>query len=498
MGYRDRDLADRTGDAGQAIQLQVVATNFLETGGPWQVPTFAFANATLTNTVAYTVPAAPSGLTATAVSTSQINLSWTNNADTNETGFQIDQATSADFTQGLTTVTVGANATTYSATGLSAGTTYYYQVRAINPVYSSANSTSTAAMTAFVGAPVAVAVPDGNFASDATTYYMNPGSGVTLTSPTTFPLSGWAISANPSTANGGLYESGGLAPIAGVDSVSSSGVSPWPNSASELGNQPASSYNAFIYFPGEQYNYGSVVGGAQPGASLTMTTTGINLAAVTGGTYTATIEYANVNGGGQNENPSATVALNILANGVVVGTGTLSGLAQGSPWTPVTVSWVAQAANAGQSIQLQVVATNFLEGQEGSGDQWQVPTFGFTDATLTAVAPPAAPSGLTATAVSASQIDLSWTNIAGNQTGFQIDQSTSADFTQGLTTVTVAPARPPTPPRACPPAPRTTIAYAPSTRPAIQPTHPRRCRDRLPWHTACRCRARWQFCLGYT
>ena len=66
------------------------------------------------------------------------------------------------------------------------------------------------------------------------------------------------------------------------------------NNAPWLGNQPASSYHAFMYYPGEQYNYGSVVGGAQPGASLTMTTTGISAAAVTGATYTATIQYANV------------------------------------------------------------------------------------------------------------------------------------------------------------------------------------------------------------
>ena len=49
----------------------------------------------------------------------------------------------------------------------------------------------------------------------------------------------------------------------------------------------------------------------------------------------------------------------------------------------MTASWVAQAANAGQTIQLEVVATNFLEGP-GSNDQWQVPTIGFTHATLTA------------------------------------------------------------------------------------------------------------------
>ena len=65
------------------------------------------------------------------------------------------------------------------------------------------------------------------------------------------------------------------------------------------------------------------------------------------------------------------MTLNILANSVVVGTGTLSGLAQNSPWTTVTATWVAPAAYAGQAIQLQVVATNFLEGPEL---QWQVPT----------------------------------------------------------------------------------------------------------------------------
>ena len=150
-------------------------------------------------------------------------------------------------------------------------------------------------------------------------------------------------------------------------------------------------------------------------------------------TYTATIEYANVSWSGANVNPSANVALNILANGVVVGTGTLSGLAQDSPWTPVTATWTADRAYAGQAIQLQVVATNFLEGP-GSTQQWQVPTFGFANATLTAAVPitvPAAPSGLTATAASSSQINLSWTNNATNQSGFQIDQATSSDFHPG-------------------------------------------------------------------
>ena len=271
------------------------------------MPALGFTNATLTATVPYTVPTAPSGLTATAVSTSQINLSWTNNAiPIDVSGIQIDQATSSDFNQGLTTTTVAANATSYSFTGLSAGTTYYYRVRAINPLYSSANSTSAAAMTAIVGPTVAVTVPDGNFASDTPGYSFSTGggnSGGTFTSPLTGTLSGWSLSAAPSTAQGGQYDAGGWLMYGVVDSVTSGSypTSPDSNFAYGLGNQPGSAYNDFTYFPGEQYNSGGdIENGPQPGASLTMTTTGIAATAVAGSIYTATIEYANVSWGGSN------------------------------------------------------------------------------------------------------------------------------------------------------------------------------------------------------
>ena len=47
-------------------------------------------------------------------------------------GFKIDRATYSGFTVGLITTTAGVNATSYSATGLSANTTYYFRVRAYN------------------------------------------------------------------------------------------------------------------------------------------------------------------------------------------------------------------------------------------------------------------------------------------------------------------------------------------------------------------------------
>ncbi len=73
-------------------------------------------------------PAAPSNLVAAVVSTSRIDLNWTDNSST-ETGFEIERATNSSFAANLTTFTVGADVTTYQSTGLTYGTTYYYRVR---------------------------------------------------------------------------------------------------------------------------------------------------------------------------------------------------------------------------------------------------------------------------------------------------------------------------------------------------------------------------------
>ncbi|HQR38064.1 MAG TPA: M36 family metallopeptidase [Blastocatellia bacterium] len=92
-----------------------------------------------------TAPAAPSGLTATATSSSQINLAWTDNAN-NETGFKIERKTGSGGTYAQI-ATVGAGVTTYSNTGLTASTAYYYRVRATNATGDSAYSNEANATT---------------------------------------------------------------------------------------------------------------------------------------------------------------------------------------------------------------------------------------------------------------------------------------------------------------------------------------------------------------
>jgi len=91
-----------------------------------------------------TIPNPPSGLTATAVSTSQINLAWSDNSS-NETGFKIERSTdNITFAQ---ITTVGTNVTSYSNTGLAAATKYYYRVSSYNSAGTSAPSAVANATT---------------------------------------------------------------------------------------------------------------------------------------------------------------------------------------------------------------------------------------------------------------------------------------------------------------------------------------------------------------
>ncbi len=102
--------------------------------------------ATATTAGTATLPAAPTNLVATAVSRSQINLAWTDNA-TNETGFRIERCTGSTCTNFAQIATVGANVTSYANSKLTANTAYRYRIRASNPAgvsdYSSIASATT-------------------------------------------------------------------------------------------------------------------------------------------------------------------------------------------------------------------------------------------------------------------------------------------------------------------------------------------------------------------
>jgi len=116
--------------------------------GPWVMQMVAFKQ---TASAPPPPPTAPTNLAATAASSSQINLSWTNTSTT-QTGVKVERSTdNVSFTQ---IAVAGATAVSYPDSGLSASTTYYYQVRATNPSGDSPYSNTASATTSqFVTPP---------------------------------------------------------------------------------------------------------------------------------------------------------------------------------------------------------------------------------------------------------------------------------------------------------------------------------------------------------
>ncbi len=87
-------------------------------------------------------PAAPTGMSATAVSDSQINLNWVDNAD-NEGDYRLER--SDDGVAGWGAIaSLGANSTSYSDTGLAASNDFFYRVAAHNSAGYSAYDTANA------------------------------------------------------------------------------------------------------------------------------------------------------------------------------------------------------------------------------------------------------------------------------------------------------------------------------------------------------------------
>ncbi len=137
--------------AGSARHYRVRAIN--------AVGNSAWSNTANATTDAATAPTAPRSLTATAVGQTTIYLSWTapaRNGGAAISGYRIEVST--DGGTNFSQLVASQSATTYSHTGLSAGDTRHYRVRAINsegnsPWSNTANATTGAATATFPDAP---------------------------------------------------------------------------------------------------------------------------------------------------------------------------------------------------------------------------------------------------------------------------------------------------------------------------------------------------------
>jgi len=91
---------------------------------------FTYAQSNATTQALPAVPAAPTGFSAAAASSSAVNLAWTNNA-VNADNYQVYRSANNNQSYVLWAV-LPATAVSYTDTGLFANAVYYYQVRAVN------------------------------------------------------------------------------------------------------------------------------------------------------------------------------------------------------------------------------------------------------------------------------------------------------------------------------------------------------------------------------
>jgi hypothetical protein len=119
-----------------------------------------------------TPPADPSDLTATAVSSSRIDLSWVDHA-TDESAYVVERSPDGSTDWSQLTSTLPADSTSYSDMGLSGSTTYHYRVKATNAAGDSGYSNSANATTNAAGpgpSPILNSTPDDVWMTNGVVY----------------------------------------------------------------------------------------------------------------------------------------------------------------------------------------------------------------------------------------------------------------------------------------------------------------------------------------
>jgi hypothetical protein len=115
-----------------------------------------------------------------------MNLAWTNNPGS-ATGLVLQRARNAQFTTGLVTVNLAANATSYTDTGLGMNVLYYYRVQLVTPLGNTAWSNVVSATSAGQLNPA----PTVTVGTTTTTTI--PVTWTAVTTPTAAPANGWVV-----------------------------------------------------------------------------------------------------------------------------------------------------------------------------------------------------------------------------------------------------------------------------------------------------------------
>ena len=395
---------------------------------------------------------APSALTATAVSASQINLAWMDNS-TDESGFKIERSTDGtNFTQ---IAQVLPNTTSYRDTGLWPGTTYYYRVR----LYDSGGD-GDASNVANAGTPAqcltsVVDWGDGRISplglTNVVAITAGSSSSYSLVLNSDGTVVAWAYGPPPPM---------GLSNVVAVATGRSHGLALKSDGtvvgwwSSVPATPPAGLSNIVAIAAGSFHSLalksdGTVVGWGTNSYGQTNVPSGLHgVVAIAAGWYHSlalksdgTVVSWGRNDFGQAAPPASLGAVVAIAAGdrhslAITGYGTVVGwgdnsYGQSTPPAGLT-SVVGIAAGLGHSLALKSNGTVVVWGQDSNG-QMTVPAglsgvvaiaAGDLDNVAVSCAP-SAPSTLVATTVAKSQINLSWTDNSINENRFGIERATS-------------------------------------------------------------------------
>jgi hypothetical protein len=229
-------------------------------GGYGDVGQYTLSGSINSSTV--TTPAAPTGLTATA-SDKQMSLAW--NASSGATSYNIYRSLTPGG-EGATAYKTGVTTTTFTDTGLTDGTTYYYKVTAVNSAGESGRSSEISAtpQATLPSIPSGLTASAGNgqvilswnTSTGATSYYiyrsLTPGGegataykpGVTTTSFTDTGLTNGTTYYYQITAVNGAGESGKSSEASATPHVASTSL------AIDAGGGAAGSFIADTDFSG--------------------------------------------------------------------------------------------------------------------------------------------------------------------------------------------------------------------------------------------------------
>jgi fibronectin type 3 domain-containing protein len=356
-------------------------------------------------------PAAPTNLTATAVSGSQIDLSWNDNSN-NEDGFQVEIST--DGVNFSPLATASANATAYSAVGLQPSTTYSFRVRAFNSVgpsdYTNVASTPTTNGT--------------NTGLDLSAGFASAGSVLNLNG------SAKIVGSILQLTNGQTQQSGSAFLARQLD------ITSWGTQFSfQLLNPNADGFTFTI-----QGTSSSALGGSGGGLGYGSDHTGGNggipssvaikfdLYSNQGETNDSTGLYLN------GAAPTNVGSIDLSKTGINLHSGHIFNVVMnydGATLT-VTITDTVTKASATQSYTVDIPSTvggptayvGFTGGTGGLTATQNILNWTYTNPLPP---PPTIPANLTATATSGSEIALTWSDTSGNASSFLIERSAGTD-----------------------------------------------------------------------